>query len=155
MLPFDAFLTRVCQPLAEALWRSLRASQRRYHSNEIIRAVEGDKRGDEDDDDHHHRHHRHHHYDLHHRLPLTEARSLWRARTGRVIHCLHAACQTRRSTRAWAADKFRAQHSRSSTVFIASEKWINQARAAVRVQLLRGTCHIGNYVHGRLNAPLE
>ena len=50
-----------------------------------------------------------------------EARSLWRARNGRVIHCLHAASQTRRSTRAWAADQFRAQHSRSSTVFIAIE----------------------------------
>ena len=84
-----------------------------------------------------------------------QARSLWRARDGRVIHCLHAACQTRRSTRAWAADQFRAQHSRSSTVFIASEKWINQARAAVRVQLLRGSGHIRNYVHGRCNAPLE
>ena len=57
--------------------------------------------------------------------------------------------------RAWAADQFRAQHSRSSTVFIAIEKWISQARAAVRVQLLRGKCHISNYVHGRCNAPLE
>ena len=130
LTPFPA---RVCQPLAEALWRSFRASQRRYHSNEIIRAVEGDKRGDEDDDDHHHRHHRHHHYVPHHRLPLTEARSLWRARTGRLIDCLHAACQTRRSTRAWEANQFRAQPSRSSTAIIAREKRINQARAAVRV----------------------
>ena len=84
-----------------------------------------------------------------------QARSLWCARNSRVIHCLHAPSQRRRSTRAWAADQFRAQHQRSSNVLIASEEWNNQARAEVRVQLLRGKCHISNYVHGRANAPLR
>ena len=84
-----------------------------------------------------------------------QVRSLWCARNDRVIHCLHAPNQKRRSTRAWAADQFRAQHQRSSNVLIASEKWISQARAELRFQLLRGKCHISNYVHGRSNAPLR
>ena len=38
---------------------------------------------------------------------------------------------------------------------LAGKKWIGQARASIRVQFLRGKRHISNYVHGRLNAPLE
>ena len=84
-----------------------------------------------------------------------QARRFWCAHMARVLDCLPAAPQTRRCTRAWAAGQFREQHSRSSNVFSAGESRKLQARAAVRVQRLRGRCHISNYVHGRLNAPLE